>query len=144
MESASAFFLAKLRHEIDVMAVADALDGGGFVLVDSRRRESWDHGHVPGALHLPTADVERRARQLIPLDRKIVVYSWGPGCNGSTLAALAFANLGYSVQEMMGGMEYWARNGLPVEISGRPMSSAADPLVTAQKHPVDGETASSP
>ncbi|MCP8999829.1 rhodanese-like domain-containing protein [Pseudarthrobacter sp. RMG13] len=67
---------------------------GGFVLVDSRRRESWDHGHVPGALHLPTADVERRARQLIPLDRKIVVYSWGPGCNGSTRAALAFAGSG--------------------------------------------------
>lgn len=132
METAAAFFLAKLRHEIDVMDVADALSRGEIVLVDSRRRESWEHCHVPGAVHLPTADVQNRASQLIPTDRKVVVYSWGPGCNGSTYAALAFAELGYSVREMMGGIEYWAKNGLPVETENGPLPPGADPLVTAK------------
>jgi rhodanese-related sulfurtransferase len=129
---AAAFYLAKLQHEVDAMDVADALSRGEITLVDSRRRESWDHCHVPGAVHLPTADVQHYASQLIPPDRKVVVYSWGPGCNGSTYAALAFAELGYSVREMMGGIEYWAKNGLPVENADGPLPLGADPLVTAK------------
>jgi rhodanese-related sulfurtransferase len=129
---AAAFYLAKIQHEIDVMDVADALAGGEIVLVDSRRRESWDHCHVPGAVHLPTADIQHHAPQLIAQNRKVVVYSWGPGCNGSTYAALAFAELGYSVREMMGGIEYWAKNGLPVANADGPLRLGANPLVTAK------------
>ncbi|WP_426989222.1 rhodanese-like domain-containing protein [Pseudarthrobacter sp. Y6] len=114
-DDAEAYFGAKLRFEIDVMDVAENFPAGGFVLVDTRRRASWDHGHIPGAVHLPTADIPSRAPDLIPAGTDVVVYSWGPGCNGSTFAALAFAALGYRVREMIGGIEYWARNGHPVE-----------------------------
>lgn len=68
------------------------------MLVDTRRQSSWDHGHIPGALHIPTADIPSRAAELIPGGMSVVVYSWGPGCNGSTFAALAFAQLGYPVR----------------------------------------------
>lgn len=95
MCSAGDYFRAKLRYEIDVMAVADGLPGCGFILVDTRRRSSWEHGHVPGALHLPTGEIPARAPGLIAAGNRVVVYSWGPGCNGSTFAALAFAELGY-------------------------------------------------
>jgi rhodanese-related sulfurtransferase len=54
---AAAYFRAKLRFEIDVMDVAEGLPSGGFVLVDTRRRSSWEHGHILGAVHLPTADI---------------------------------------------------------------------------------------
>lgn len=47
----AAYFRAKLQFEIDVMDVADAAPGS-FVLVDTRRQSSWDHGHVPEAAHL--------------------------------------------------------------------------------------------
>ena len=53
--AAGAYFRAKLQFEIDVMDVADAAPGSS-VLVDTRRRSSWDHGHIPAALHLPTAE----------------------------------------------------------------------------------------
>lgn len=127
------YFRAKLRFEIDVMDVAEGLPGGGFVLVDSRRRESWDHGRIPGAVHLPTAEVPERAPGMIPAGSKVVVYSWGPGCNGSAVAALAFAELGYEVREMIGGIEYWARNGLPLETADGVRSGAADRLVSAHQ-----------
>jgi rhodanese-related sulfurtransferase len=129
--AATAHFRAKLRFEIDVMDVAENLAAGGFVLVDTRRRASWEHGHIPGAVHLPTADIPSRAPGLIPAGTNVVVYSWGPGCNGSTFAALAFAGLGYPVREMIGGIEYWARNGLPVESADGVSTGKPDGLVTA-------------
>jgi rhodanese-related sulfurtransferase len=130
--AAVAYFRGKLRFEIDVMDVADAAPGA-FVLVDTRRQSSWDHGHISGAVHLPTAEIPARAAGLIPAGSSVVVYSWGPGCNGSTFAALAFAELGYPVQEMIGGIEYWARNGLPVETADGVSAREADGLVTAHR-----------
>ncbi|MDI2033767.1 rhodanese-like domain-containing protein [Paenarthrobacter nitroguajacolicus] len=128
--SASDYFRAKLQFEIDVMDVADAAPGS-LVVVDTRRQSSWDHGHIPGAVHIPTAQVPSLAPDLVPADSRVVVYSWGPGCNGCTFAALAFAELGYSVKEMIGGIEYWIRNGLPVETAGGVVQSKPDALVTA-------------
>jgi rhodanese-related sulfurtransferase len=130
--TAMEYFRAKLRFEIDVMDVADAPEGT-FVLVDTRRQSSWEHGHIPGAVHIPTADIPSSAPALIPPGTSVVVYSWGPGCNGSAVAALAFAELGYPVREMIGGIEYWARNGLPVETVAGVVSGKPDGLVTA--HP---------
>lgn len=131
MSEATAYFRSKLAFEIDVMDVHGRLASGEFVLVDTRRHASWEHGHIPGALHLPTVLVPAQAGVLIPAGTPVVVYSWGPGCNGSTFAALAFAELGYPVREMLGGIEYWARNGLPVETPDGVISPPSDPLVTA-------------
>ncbi|MDQ0618659.1 rhodanese-like domain-containing protein [Arthrobacter globiformis] len=128
--TAAAFFRAKLKFEIDVMDVAEAPEGT-LVLVDTRRQSSWEHGHIPGAIHIPTADIPSCAPELIPSGMSVVVYSWGPGCNGSTFAALAFAELGYPVKEMIGGIEYWARNGLPVERASGVSAEKPDGLVTA-------------
>lgn len=131
MDTAAEYFRIKLQFEIDVMDVHGRLPSGEFVLVDTRRHASWEHGHIPGALHLPTALVPEHAPVLVPAGTPVVVYSWGPGCNGSTFAALAFAELGYPVKEMVGGVEYWIRNGLPVETSDGSTTVAPDPLITA-------------
>ena len=130
---AAAYFRSKLQFEIDVMDVAAGLPNGGFVLVDTRRLASWEHGHIPGAVHLPTADIPSRAPEILPAGTPVVVYSWGPGCNGSTFAALALATLGYPVREMIGGIEYWARNGLPVRTADGDGAREADLLVTAHQ-----------
>ena len=70
------------------------------------------------------------ARATSELDRSVpvVAYCWGPGCNGATRAALALAGLGFRVREMIGGFEYWAREGLPVETADGVRSGPADPL----------------
>lgn len=110
------FFAARLTFQTDVSDVQAALAGAepGFVLVDSRSRAAWDQGHIPGALHLPTAEIAARAGELLDPAVPVVTYCWGPGCNGATRAALAFALAGYAVREMIGGVEYWVREGFPL------------------------------
>ncbi len=127
--AAAAHFAARLAFETDVSDVHAALETGGpdFVLLDSRSAEAWAQGHVPGAVHLPGREIPDRVTEL---DRSVpvVTYCWGPGCNGATRAALALAELGFSVREMLGGFEYWAREGLPVETADGVSRSPADPL----------------
>ncbi|MEU8712652.1 rhodanese-like domain-containing protein [Streptomyces sp. NPDC001414] len=115
---AAAHFRASLALHADVSDVAAALaaDGDpGFVVLDSRSTESWDQGHIPGAVHLPTALIPEQAPLLLDKDVPVVTYCWGPGCNGATRAALALAELGYRVKELLGGFEYWAREGFEFE-----------------------------
>ncbi|MEU8250086.1 rhodanese-like domain-containing protein [Nonomuraea sp. NPDC048916] len=128
--TARAHFAARLSFETDVSDVATDLGAAepGIVVIDSRSQESWDQGHVPGAHHLPTAEIAVRAPATVPRDVTVVVYCWGPGCNGATRAALEFAKLGYRVKEMLGGFEYWAREGFPVETASGTVHHPKDPL----------------
>ncbi|RLU90389.1 sulfurtransferase [Streptomyces griseocarneus] len=128
--AAASFFAARLTFETDVSDVHASLESGnpGFVLIDSRSDEAWTQGHVPGALHLPTADIPTRAVQLLDPATPVITYCWGPGCNGATRAALALARLGFQVKEMIGGIEYWTREGFPVEGPGGVERQAPDPL----------------
>lgn len=59
----------------------------------------------------------------------------GAGCNGATRAALALAELGCQVKEMLGGFEYWVREGFSFETWQGRERRDADPLTT----PVDSD-----
>jgi rhodanese-related sulfurtransferase len=127
---AAAHFARRLAVETDVSDVAAALESGrpGFVLLDSRSAEAWAQGHVPGAVHLPGREIAGRAPAELDRSVPVVTYCWGPGCNGATRAALALSLLGFRVREMLGGFEYWAREGLPVETADGVDRAPADPL----------------
>lgn len=129
-EKAVAHFYGRFTFEVDVADVHADIEAGvaDFVLVDSRSKEAWDQGHIPSALHLPTDSIAARAEELIARDKVVVTYCWGPGCNGATRAALAFATLGYRVKEMLGGYEYWAREGFPVTNADGTRHNETDPL----------------
>ncbi|QFG23119.1 rhodanese-like domain-containing protein [Actinomadura sp. WMMB 499] len=124
-------FAARLAFETDASDVAADLDARtpGLVVVDARDAASWEQGHIAGAVHLPKEEIAERGAALVPAGGTVVVYCWGPGCNGATKAALAFAELGVPVKEMIGGFEYWAREGFPVESGdGTVARRAPDPL----------------
>lgn len=122
-------FRGKLAFESDPSDVHADMDAAKpFVLVDVRGQNAWDQGRARGAVHIPHAEISKRAIQEIPLNTPVVVYCWGPGCNGAHKGALNFALLGYQVKEMIGGFEYWAREGYPVEDNGGPVIRERDPL----------------
>ena len=140
---AAAFFAARLDFQTDVSDVRAGLLAAtpGFVLIDSRSQAAWDQGHIPGAVHLPTAEIGARAAGLLDPAVPVVTYCWGPGCNGATRAALALALAGYSVKEMIGGVEYWVREGFPLRTREGDVAAGADPLTAPIGPGVLGGTA---
>ena len=124
---AAAFFATRLACQTDVSDVAAALASGspGFMLIDSRSAAAWSQGRIPGARHLPTAAIPTGD---LDSDAVFVTYCWGPGCDGATRAALALARRGLRVKEMLGGVEYWVREGLPVETDAGVTAGPVDPL----------------
>ena len=139
-DAAIAHFRGRLGFEADVSDVAAALADSdhGFVLVDTRSDASWAQGHVPGAVHLPGRRIATEAGALIPSGTPVVVYCWGPGCNGATRAALEFALLGHPVKEMLGGFEYWVREGFAYDTADGPAQLDADPLTNVAEAGLGG------
>jgi rhodanese-related sulfurtransferase len=131
-DAAIEHFAAKLRYETDPTDVAAALTAGDrFAFIDTRGHSSWHQGRARGAVHIPRAEIAARAAAEIPLDTPVVVYCWGPACNGATRSAIEFLKLGYAVREMIGGYEYWAREGLGVVDDHGPVEIAQDGLTSA-------------
>jgi rhodanese-related sulfurtransferase len=124
-DEAYAFFQRKLRYETDPSDVYRDLQNGvdAFVVLDVRSPEAYAKSHVPGALHLPHTEMNAATAAALPHDKLLVVYCWGPGCNGATKAAMKLSALGFTVKEMIGGMEYWEeRERYPIERGGLAVS----------------------
>jgi rhodanese-related sulfurtransferase len=128
-DDARRHFEARLAFETDAADVGEAVakDRVDFVLLDVRSPAAYAAGHVPGAVSLPHARIDRAALDALGDDRLLVVYCWGPGCNGAQHAAAKVAALGRRVKEMLGGWEYYVREGWPVE-GGEVPPAAADAL----------------
>ncbi|WP_295820327.1 rhodanese-like domain-containing protein [uncultured Microbacterium sp.] len=130
MTDALSYFTGKLAHETDASDVyAAQRDERAFVLVDVRGADAWAQGHPVGAVHIPYREIAERAPTEIPLTTPVVVYCWSPGCNAGAKGAVEFARLGYSVKEMIGGYEYWVREGLPTENAQGALPRVFDPQV---------------
>lgn len=123
------FYAAKLTYETDPSDVHTALKAGeNVVVVDVRSNEAWLQGRVAGAVHMHYSEIATRARAEVPADADVVVYCWSPGCNAGAKGALEFARLGYRVREMIGGFEYWVREGYAVEDADGIHHRPVDPL----------------
>jgi len=110
-------FARRLAFETDPRDVHEAIAFGAapFVVVDARSKESYERAHVTGAVSLPHRDIDERSVARLSRDVPLVTYCDGIGCNASTKAAQRLAALGFRVKEMLGGLDWWRRDGFPVE-----------------------------
>lgn len=130
MTDALAYFSAKLALETDASDVYAAQKAGEpFVLVDVRGDDAWAQGRIRGAIHLPYREIAERAPRELDPATPVVVYCWSPGCNAGAKGAVEFAKLGYAVREMIGGYEYWVREGQPTENDEGALPRVFDPQV---------------
>ena len=117
-EEAHRHFLAKLAVETDASDVMWDLRRGqrGFLLIDARASQDFEECHIPGAISLPYRKITAESTAHLSKEVPIVTYCWGSSvCNASTKAAVRLSALGFQVKEMLGGIEYWRREGGEVE-----------------------------
>ena len=85
----------------------------GFAVVDVRRPEDYDKGHIPGAISLPLEKWGGAAG--LNKDNVHVFYCYTQQCHLATKAALEFSAKGFSCIELEGGIQAWKDYKLPVE-----------------------------
>lgn len=116
-EDAHRHFAAKLAVETDPSDVHLDLERGvpQIVVVDARSSEAYADCHIPGAINLPHRSISATTAAELPRDVVVVTYCWSPACNAASKAALKLSALGFRVKEMIGGLEYWRREGFAVQ-----------------------------
>jgi len=113
-EEAAAWFFRRLSLETDCSDVHEAISQHqqDFVLLHVIGCQAhFDQKHLPGAVHLPHAQINVETLAQWPTGTLFIVYCAGPHCNGADKAALKIARLGRPVKLMLGGMTGWHDEG---------------------------------
>ena len=125
---AVAHFARRLSLETDCADVAAAIRAGevDFVLLHVvGTPQAYARRHLPGALHLPHAEITAERMAAWPAETLFVVYCAGPHCNGADRAALKLATLGRPVKLMIGGVTGWHDEGLQFATGPKPGAMTA-------------------
>jgi rhodanese-related sulfurtransferase len=91
----------------EVPSVDAASVAADAAILDVREPEEWEAGHIPGALHIPLADLPARLDEL-PAGEVVVT------CRGGGRSARAVGWLttnGYEAVNLTGGMGAWQGAG---------------------------------
>ena len=106
----------KARDELEPVSREELLDRvrtGTATALDVRPEDEFDDGHIPGAVNIPLAQLERRLAEL-PADVEVVAYCRGPWCVLSFEAVALLRRSGYRVRRLEDGYPEWKAAGLPV------------------------------
>jgi ArsR family transcriptional regulator len=98
---------------VDREVLVARVRSGAVTVLDVRPEEEFQAGHLPGALSVPLADLERRLAEL-PRDREVVAYCRGPYCVMAVEAVEMLRARGYRANRMEEGVPDWRARGLPV------------------------------
>lgn len=110
------FYEYKLKFETDSWDVNKALsEKEKIIVVDARKIEAYETEHIPGAINIPHSTMSKETTNHLDKNTLIVIYCDGIGCNASTKGALKLAKLGFNVRELLGGLDWWKRDGYRTE-----------------------------
>ena len=105
------------RDSLEPVGRTDLLDrmrDGLVTVLDVRPEDEFALGHLPGAVNIPLADLERRLADLPP-DQELIAYCRGPYCVLSFEAVAKLRRRGYRARRLEDGYPEWKATGLPVE-----------------------------
>ena len=106
----------KLEFEWDSADLFEELEkGSDVVILDTRKEFAYNQEHIPGAINLPHRTMTSESTKDLDKDVIYVCYCDGIGCNGSTKGSLKMTKLGFNVRELIGGLDWWKRDGYSTE-----------------------------
>jgi rhodanese-related sulfurtransferase len=109
-------FRSKLTHETDAWDLRAMLrERHDVIVIDTRSEAAYAEQHIPQAISFPHRKMTAASTENLDRNALYVTYCDGVGCNGSTKGALKLAELGFNVKELIGGIEWWKRDGYATE-----------------------------
>ena len=109
-------FRNKLAYETDAWDLNEMLRAGeNVVVIDTRSESAFGQEHIPHAINFSHRKMNRESTKQLDRNTLYVTYCDGIGCNASTKGALKLSELGFRVKELIGGIEWWKRDGYPTE-----------------------------
>ncbi len=106
------YYEDKLAYEMDSADLFSSLNQGeNVVVVDTRSKEVYEKEHIPDSISFPHRDMNNETVKVLDKTKVYVCYCDGIGCNGSTKGALNLVKLGFQVKELIGGLDWWKRDG---------------------------------
>jgi len=106
------FYEAKLKYETDSWDLSEALTNNKNVIaIDARSHEAYEIEHIPSAINIPHREMLEETTKDLDKDKIYVTYCDGIGCNASTKGAVNLSKLGFTVKELLGGLDWWKRDG---------------------------------
>lgn len=97
---------------IDVRTAAARRESHRAAIVDVRELDEWAAGHIPGALHVPLADLRARAAEFVSHPALYVICRTG---NRSERGARLLRDAGLEALNVDGGMRAWQKAALPLD-----------------------------
>jgi len=86
---------------------------GVVTVLDVRPPDEFALGHLPGAVNIPSREIEARLAEFNPA-QEIVAYCRGPYCVLSYEAVAALRSRGFKARRLEDGLPEWRACGLPV------------------------------
>ena len=116
MEAQIKHYENKLAFEMDPSDLFDALNNNEKVIaLDTRKPLGFQQEHIPTAINIPHREMNEESTKHLDKGVLYITYCDGIGCNASTKGALNMAKLGFSVKELIGGIEWWKLDGYATE-----------------------------
>lgn len=110
------FYKHKLQFETDSWDLAEALKKGSeIIVIDARSADAFEQEHIPGAISFPHRTINIESTATLDRSKLYVTYCDGMSCNASTKAAYQLSVLGFRVKELIGGLDWWKRDGYETE-----------------------------
>ena len=102
----------KLKYEVDSSDLYELQKNKeNIVILDTRSKEVYDKAHIPSAINFPHRTMNEETTKDLDKSCLYISYCDGIGCNASTKGALNMSRLGFNVKELMGGIDWWIRDG---------------------------------
>jgi len=86
---------------------------GDVTVIDVRPEDEFRYGHIPGAISIPVAQLERRLSE-IPRKREVVAYCRGAHCVYSLEAVDILRKHGYRARRAREGLADWKAKAMRV------------------------------
>ena len=116
MKTAKSHFENKLKFETDSWDVNQAMEEKGkMIVIDARSEEAYDNEHIPQSISLHYQIMDEQSTAHLDKEFLYVTYCDGIGCNASTKGALKMTKLGFRTKELLGGIDWWKRDGYHTE-----------------------------